>query len=246
MSERIKGVIFDLGDTLLDFGKVDVTALFEAGGRLTYGYMEDHGFAMPPFGVYYRRQLRAIRWSYFKSRVTRREFNSMDLIGRLAMKMGHELSPDQKGELAWLWYEPLSRCAKVEPGLADLLRRLHADKLVVGVVSNTFVPGANLDRHLAAEGLLDLLPIRIYSCDVGYRKPNPKIFRLALERCGLAAGQTLFVGDSIKADIGGANKAGLISVLKDPSGRFARNRIKPVHRISTLAELPGVVAQYNG
>jgi putative hydrolase of the HAD superfamily len=115
----------------------------------------------------------------------------------------------------------------------------------LGLVSNTFVPGQTLDRHLAESKLLDLLPVRIYSCDAIHRKPSPEIFQLALRRTQLEPGQTMFVGDSLEADIEGANLAGMISVLKDPQDRHRHSRIQPRHRIRRLSELRDLVRQYN-
>jgi putative hydrolase of the HAD superfamily len=245
MSRKIKGILFDLGDTLLDFGHLDVTSLFEAGGRATYDYLKGLGKSLPSFAAYHRRQLRAIRWNYFKSKLSGREFNSLDLLGQLAVRMGHQLSRDQMLELAWLWYEPLSRCARMEEGLCDLLKGLAGRGIRLGVVSNTFIPAEVLDRHLGQVGLLELLPVRVYSCQVGYRKPHPGIFVAALKLASLAASEAMFIGDSPKADVFGANRAGMISVLKDPLGRHDGNKVRPCHRIRGLGELPGILAQYD-
>ena len=246
MARRIRGILFDLGDTLLDFGTVDVPSVFESGARRAHEYLIGQSFRLPSLAKYHRRQLWAIRWNYFKSKFTRREFNALDLLGRLSARLGHRLSREQALELAWRWYEPLSRQATVEDALAGTLLRLSRAGLKLGLVSNTFVPGQVLDRHLAEIGLLDLLPVRIYSCQVRYRKPNPVIFRLALERAGLAAGETMFVGDSLQADIRGANNVGMVSVLKDPAGRHVEDKGGAMHRVAKLAELEELVAGYNG
>ena len=245
MARRIKGILFDLGDTLLDFGKVDVLNLFEAGARLSYDYLEQLNQPLPPFEKYHRKQLWAIRWNYFKSRIINREFNALDVIGRVSESMGHSLAHRDKVELAWLWYEPLSKCATVEDGTSEMLQKFLSDGLSLGLVSNTFVPSEVLDRHLAKVGLLELLPVRVYSCEVSHRKPDRRIFEAALIAAGLEATETMFVGDSPVADIKGAAKAGMISVLKDPLGRFATPKIKPTHRIASLTELPGVLGRYD-
>jgi putative hydrolase of the HAD superfamily len=242
---RITGILFDLGDTLLDFGKVDIRSLFEQGAHLAYEYLQELGMPLPSFGRFHRQQNWAIRWKYFRSRISRREFNSLDVIGRLGLRMGHELSPDQYQELAWRWYRPLSQCATMEDGTPRLLRDLADAGLKLGLVSNTFVPSAVLDRHLRETGLLEMLPVRIYSCDARHRKPHRRIFRLALDALGTPPEATLFVGDSLRADIAGANRAGMISVLKDPLGLYEPQRIRPAHVINQLAELREIVAQYN-
>jgi HAD superfamily hydrolase (TIGR01549 family) len=245
MAERISGILFDLGDTLLDFGKLDIRSLFESGGRLAYAYLQELKLPLPAFARFHRRQNWAIRWSYLKSRITGREFNALDVMGRLGQRMGHDLTPEQMVELAWRWYTPLGQCAVVEPGTREMLGALARAGIRLGLVSNTFVPGQVLDRHLAQEGLLDLLPVRVYSCDVGFRKPDPGIFAVALSKLQTPADQTLFVGDSPAADIAGADRAGLIAVLKDPHDRFADEAHDARHRIRRLSELPAIVAGYN-
>ncbi|MHC4983620.1 MAG: HAD family hydrolase [Planctomycetota bacterium] len=244
MARRIRGILFDLGNTLLDFERVDVRSLFEAGARLSYEHLEKLGCPLPPFAKYHRRQLRAIRWKIIKSRLTRREFNSLDLIVRLVKRMGYNLRREQALEQAWLWYKPLSEFASKEEGLVELLEGFRGRGLVLGLISNTFIPAEVLDRHLAAEGLLNLLPVRVYSCEVRYRKPHPKIFAAALERGQLQAAETVFVGDSLQADIHGANCAGLISVLKDPDDRYRHPKIIPNHRVRKLRELAELVDGY--
>jgi FMN phosphatase YigB (HAD superfamily) len=126
-----------------------------------------------------------------------------------------------------------------------MLTDLRASGLTLGLVSNTFVPPQVLDRHLQQEGMLDQLPLRVYSCQVGIRKPRPEIFRLALEQAALTAPRTLFVGDSPRTDIVGANRVGMISVLKDPTGRHANGRAKPNHLIRSILELPRIIDEYN-
>ncbi len=242
---RIKGILFDLGDTLLDFGPVRIRGLFAEGALLAYGYLKKLGQPLPRFGLFHWKQLWAIRLQYLKSRLIRREFNSLELLGQLSEKMGHTLTPEQTSELAWLWYKPLGECATVEAGVRELLEGFRSDGLRLGLVSNTFIPGQVLDRHLAQLRLLEFFPWRIYSCDVLYRKPHPRIFGIALERLGIAAEEAVFVGDSPLADVAGAARVGMVSVLKDPTGRSRIGRIRPTHRIRSLRELPGIVRAYN-
>ncbi len=243
MVGRIRGVFFDLGETLLNFGHVDVLSVFESGARLAYAYLGSLGQPLPSFAKFHRHQLWAIRWRYFLSRLTGQEFDARALIARLTCKMGQTLTDGQVEELAWLWYEPLSRCATTENDLHQTLRHLSAGR-TLGVISNTFIPASALNRHLARMNLLELLPVRVYSCDVRYRKPHPAIFRIALQRAGLQAGETVFVGDSLVADIAGANRVGMVSVLKDSSSRGGHSPIRPKHRISYLSELPDLVDGY--
>ena len=242
---KIKGILFDLGDTLLDFGPVETLKLFAEGARQAYSYLQQLDQPVPSFAKYHRRQLRAVQWQLLKSHLTRREFNSLDVLCRTSKAMGQNLTPEQTEELAWLWYEPLSRCVAIEDGLGEVLEGFRRAGLALAVVSNTFVPGQVLDRHMAKLGLLEYFPVRIYSCDVRHRKPHPKIFCMCLKRLGIAPQEAVFVGDKLRADVSGAGRVGMITVLKDPSGAKRSRRIRPDHRITSLHQLPEIVAGYN-
>jgi len=245
MAQPIAGILLDLGETVLTFGKVDVPALFEEGSRMAYDHLSRQGRKLPPFRRYHWAKLLAIRWAYIRSRATDREFDAVDLLRRLHRRLGIDLSPEGALELAGMWYAPLSRLAVVEKGTAEVLAGFRARGLTVGVVSNTFIPASILDAHLRREGLIDLLPIRVYSCEVTWRKPHRRIFEAALARGRLEAARTLFVGDSMLADIRGANRAGLISVLKDPLGRKRCWPFRPRHRIRRLDEIQRIVEEYD-
>ena len=53
----------------------------------------------------------------------------------------------------------------------------------------------------------------VFSCTVGLRKPDPRIYRLCLRELGVEAGDTLFVGDGANDELAGAVRAGLRAVL---------------------------------
>lgn len=240
---RTKGILFDVGGTLLDFGNVDTRRLFYDGALQAYEYVRSLGQPVPDFCVYHRRQFLAVHWHYALSRLTGREFNALDVLGQLSLRMGQQLTPAQLEELAWQWYEPLGRTATCEPGLAELLEDFRRQGLRMGLVSNTFIPGPVLDRHLAKEGLLGFFESRIYSCDVRYRKPHRRIFHIALEHIHSTPQETIFVGDSLRADIFGSSRVGMTAVLKDPTGRLRSRRARPHHRILALSELGRLVGE---
>ena len=245
MTTEIRGILFDLGETLINFGPINPREYFKAGTRLAHQYLCDLGKAPPRFSTYHRRLLLSVQWHTIKSGVTRREFDAAVTLAALHAKLGMNLTGDEIAEMAWRLYKPLNECSRPDPQCVETLSRLSDMGLKLGMVSNTFLSGALLDRHLDEEGMLKLLPVRVYSCDVRYRKPHLRIFRIALERSGLEAGETFFVGDLPRADIRGANRAGLISVLKDPTGKHDNCRDKPRHRIQAVAQLPELLRGYD-
>ena len=65
-----------------------------------------------------------------------------------------------------------------------------------------------------------------------------------MRRLGLQAREVIFVGDSPKSDIQGANRVEMISVLKDPAGRYDDSPIRPAYRIRRLRELTELVERH--
>ena len=78
-----------------------------------------------------------------------------------------------------------------------VLERLHA-KLPMVLVTNFY---GNMHTVLEEFGLSHLFKDVVESSEVGVRKPDPAIFRIGVERLGLAPSQTLMVGDSLHKDI---------------------------------------------
>lgn len=210
----IDAVLFDLGDTIINFGKLDQDSLFEQGARETYKHLRDCGNNLPSFETYFKLHRKAIKRAYLLSKVKRREFNVMHIITEVLAKMDCALNEGDLRNLAWLWYLPIVKISHVTPGTHDMLAHLRDSGLKLTIVSNTFIPGHCLDRQLADENLLDFFPIRIYSSDVKYQKPHPKIFKIALNQTHVKPSHAVFIGDLLKADIKGGRKAGMKTIWK--------------------------------
>jgi putative hydrolase of the HAD superfamily len=90
-----------------------------------------------------------------------------------------------------------------------LLEALRDRDLRVGLVSNALDPPALLHRDLEQMGVANRLDVAVFSSEVGFRKPHPAIFERALEAIGIPAEATLFVGDTLAADIAGAAALGM-------------------------------------
>jgi HAD superfamily hydrolase (TIGR01509 family) len=96
------------------------------------------------------------------------------------------------------------------PGAADALATFRAAGVPTGAVSNTRFSAHAWAHVLETRGLA--VDFVVSSADVGARKPDPRIFRAALERLGLPARDVWFVGDSLEKDVRGALAMGLTPV----------------------------------
>jgi putative hydrolase of the HAD superfamily len=90
-----------------------------------------------------------------------------------------------------------------------LLEALRGRGLKLGIVSNAFDPPELLHRDLERLGVAERIDVAVFASEAGLRKPHPEIFRRALDGLGVVAESTLFVGDSLATDIGGAAAVGM-------------------------------------
>jgi len=118
----------------------------------------------------------------------------------------------------------------VEPALAEL-RGLGVR---LAVVSNW---DSRLEVLLRRLGLAERFEFILTSARAGYRKPDAGIFRVALERLGVYAGEAAHVGDSYEDDVVGARNAGIRPVLIDRRGGCPPD----TGAIGSLAELAAVL-----
>jgi putative hydrolase of the HAD superfamily len=243
--EQIKAVFFDLGETLLNFGKVDTGRIFKEAARLSYGFLRQLKQKVDSFGYYFLRNLISIRVHYLFSNITGRDFDSLALLKKIGRKWRLQLNEQQWQYLAWLWYEPLGKIATVETNIIETLEKLKNAGLKLGIVSNTFVHGSSLDKHLAQLGMLEYFPIRLYSYNYSFRKPDRRIFETAADLAGEEPKKTMFVGDRLDNDIKGALKAQMHPVLKSAYTNNGRKVPKGVVKINNLSELPQVIEKIN-
>lgn len=115
------------------------------------------------------------------------------------------------------------------------LEVLRSHGLTLGVISNF---EEWLERLLDQLGVSGYFPVRVISGVEGLEKPDPRIFRLALERAGAQAGRSVYVGDNPEFDVEPAAAVGMFPVLIDRRERFPRRNGS---RITTLADLPDLL-----
>jgi putative hydrolase of the HAD superfamily len=94
------------------------------------------------------------------------------------------------------------------------LEFLRERGIKTGLVSNTIKSsGITLRLLLKENGLLALLDDAVFSDEIGFVKPEPRIFALAAARLGVSPSECAFVGDLEGVDVQGAKDAGMDAVL---------------------------------
>lgn len=105
------------------------------------------------------------------------------------------------------------------PETLEVLDALKKAGLVVGIVSNTAIPPAIMQKYVDESGIGRFLDFALYSSGVGYRKPHPAIYRRAMEEIEKVLGYSvspkdvMFVGDRPVEDVLGPAVLGLKTAL---------------------------------
>lgn len=243
---KIEAVLFDLGETLVNFGKIDSGRLFKEAGRRSYTFLKKLNQPVGRFRQYFWRNMWGLYVRYYISMVTGRDFDSLALLEKYGRRRGFNLSREEWQKLNWLWYEPLRKRARTEPDLAGTLTKLTEAGLKLGIVSNTFVNAGALDRHLTEEGLIGFFDTRVYSCEFSFRKPDKRIFLEAARQVGVQPANIMYVGDRINKDVKGALRAGMKPVLKNAYTNAGKKVPDGVERIERISELPELVHKFDG
>lgn len=100
--------------------------------------------------------------------------------------------------------------SNISPRVIGTLEELRRRGYLLGLVSNADVTET---IGWAGSPLAGLFDKAVFSCEVGYAKPEPEIYRLSLERLGAGAEEAVFIGDGSSGELEGARRAGLDTVM---------------------------------
>lgn len=245
----IRGVIFDLGGTLLHFegnwhdvlseGRAALAAHLKAGGLAL-----DEADFIARYGAY-------VNAFYTQREHDWAEYTAAHVLRLCLAEMGFTQVPEalvQEG-LAAL-FAPAERMWRPFDDAHATLERLRAAGYRLGLISNAS-DNDNVQRLIDRGGLRPWLHPILVSATLGIRKPNPRIFEKVLEQWQLRPEQVVMVGDTLGADILGAQLTGLRSVwatmdADNAANAAHRDHICPDAEIATLSELPDLLARWNG
>jgi HAD superfamily hydrolase (TIGR01509 family) len=115
--------------------------------------------------------------------------------------------------------------------LHGLFAELRERGVQLIVVSNA---DGTVGRKLANAGFGDAFDVVLDSHDVGFEKPDPRIFEVALQHAGCASSEALHVGDLPPADYVGAQAAGCHACIVDPYGDWIGAKFPTTPDLATL------------
>ncbi|WP_179232699.1 HAD-IA family hydrolase [Paenibacillus rigui] len=210
--DQYKAVFFDVGDTLVTIpesriimqqvlaarslhrGEERVGELFTEAFRLFY-----YGKQLDPFEACTPESDRAFWMQLYRYILDKLGAGEEQWTEDQIHACCHELYDVFTGPEHYQLFSDVAAC----------LPQFRERGLRLGIISN-FAP--TLSSILEHKGILHYFDPVIVSTEVGLEKPDPAIFRLALERSGLSAEEVLYVGDHDRNDIWAPNQAGIDAV----------------------------------
>jgi HAD superfamily hydrolase (TIGR01549 family) len=240
----IKGVIFDLGMTLLRYGGDDPAADARMQADLA-AHLERAG-AAPDREAF--RAAFAARLAEFHAQRLRDwvEVTAANVLASALADLGlPPLSAEQTAAALKAYFAHAETLWEVTPGVAEVLPGLARRGCRLAVISNT-VDEAHMLRLMERAGLRRWFDPIVLSAAVGVRKPNPRIFELVLEPWGLPRSEVAMVGDTLGSDVLGAQLAGIHSVWlasrsATPANEAHQHTIRADAVIHSLLDLPGAL-----
>jgi HAD superfamily hydrolase (TIGR01509 family) len=229
-------VLFDLSGTTLDEGYIR-HGLAEAALEIGARWSIDPAASLTRF----MRIMQEVSAEYAPRAYYRMSDVVCELFARVIAEFGYAASQDEMLELEeCMWAAAIPKAAAAD-GAIDTLMLLRDAGIRTGIVS--YADTRVFRGLLNQTGLAGLTDVELCSEEAESCKPHPSIFLQALAAIDTAPANALFVGDSIDADIVGANRVGMRTALL--SGRefnlgthqTTEPEEKPTHRITNLIEV---------
>ena len=199
-----RAILFDLGDTLFRLNPMaDVTDAF-AGFLAAEGVEDAETEAMRVMETFRERMMAG----YGRGQLEEPRIADLvrPLLGEGAFAEKGALHLDGLlGEADVERWEPSDR--------RGILESVRGIGLRIGFVSNTLTSPEVMRRRLREFELLHHASVAIFSVEHGVRKPNPRIYEIALDAVGFAPEDVVFVGDRVREDVRGPQSLGMRSIL---------------------------------
>ncbi len=235
----IKNVLFDLGDTLWHFPQLPPTQVIRSetmrriGGLLaSWGVSLEGGLRF--LGRDIRLGIEAADRAAYETDCVSPDF--VEVVRGIARNSGLEITYLQAEQLWDAWNLGGSMLGRTMfEDVFSTLDWLRDRSYRLGSVTNRVFGGPRFAEELRELGLAAYFEATAVSCDMGYMKPHPKIYEHVLQTMNVDPAETAMVGDSLKADVQGAQALGLTAIW-----RRVRKPDAP-HEAEQVGEVPATM-----
>jgi putative hydrolase of the HAD superfamily len=232
---QVKAVLFDMFDTLMIIEKNH--AFYSPALRAAYRFLAKNGL---PFGFeeFERAYVSARDALYVEADPQLEEPHFNMRIADALKRLGYdcEISDGLVVGATNAFCEAFMKYVSIDENAEHMLHKLHG-KYKLGIVSNFAIPEC-VTKLLQRQGLVDFFDVVVVSGAVNKRKPSLEIFTKALEQMDVSPEETVFVGDTVDADVLGAKAAGMRTIYVERRPQTDAEKAGPTQTIKSLKELP--------
>jgi putative hydrolase of the HAD superfamily len=219
----VRAVFFDVDDTLVDYATAASAALNRALGP---DVDQAAWAALPHYERFSSGEL---------------GFEQMRVLRMVDYLAAHGRQDEAAEDLEQLRIDHLSERCESFSDVLSCLGELQQRGLVLGAITNN--DGAHQRAKLIRVGIDPYLSALAISGELGFAKPDPRIFHHACAQLGVEPGEAIHVGDRLDLDARAAAAAGLRGVWLDRSGSSAAvevpDGVAVIRGLDELAELLG-------
>ena len=241
---KLKVVLFDLGSTLI-YSKDPWPPIYEQADRALVEVLQHAGIPLEVKA--FSSEFETFLDSYYAERGTSPiEKTTFSVLSELLEQKGFRDIPAAVVRAALdAMYSTTQRNWYLEDDAIPTLKTLLERGYHLGMISNTS-DDENVQQLVDRWGLRPYFETIITSAGCGIRKPDERIFHLALDRFGVPPEAAAMVGDTPEADILGANQTGMYSILITRRSQVPEEgelAIQPQAVITALEQIPDLLAE---
>ncbi|MCP4706743.1 MAG: HAD family hydrolase [candidate division Zixibacteria bacterium] len=238
---KIKGVIFDLGSTLIEYENIPWDEMNLLALEAGYNYLKGSISPLPSYDKITEEYLKIRDKNRESSRRTLQEWNVLDKIAELLKVVCIDSNNEIISKFFKFYYNVISNQLTIIDDAKSVLGELKNAGLKLGLVSNTIFPAKYHMADMERFGLIKYFDSLLFSSEFGYRKPHRLIYEKAVEQSGLKPEQLIFIGDRFIEDFEGPRENGIFSILKFREGReYPEPFPDDIVMIKSLNELPEI------
>lgn len=246
----IQAVLFDLGGTLLHYDQPPEHTFEAINGAALRAFVRSAiqgGVKVADPELAIRATVRMAAALEAKSKRTHHS-NRAEVVIREGLEAVGIRVPDRVFDASMTAYYQVVSDVVIPVGddTANVLQQIIDQGRQLALVSNTLWAPEMHDADLTRHGLIDYLPVRVYSSSAGFVKPDERIFRQALDRFDVAPAEAVYIGDKLDVDVAGPQKIGMRAILvRSPYRAEQSDEIIPDATIDSLAELPDLLEAWD-
>jgi putative hydrolase of the HAD superfamily len=215
-----KAILFDLDETLTDRSQSLM--------KYSYAFLEsfdNYLSVISPEEVY--QLLKIADGNGYRSRE--------EVFAQLIEELPWANKPPEASRINEHWASTFPLCSAAITGMYEVLDTLKSQGIMLGIITNGGSISQN--RKIDALGIREYLSTIIISESVNVKKPDEKIFAIALGEINVSASDTWYIGDHPVNDIFGSSSAGLTPVWIRGIHPWVEGYDKPQYQIDSINQL---------